>query len=381
MKENDGGARDVLILALPESAGSAIYGLVDVFASTGTLWRELVGEEPGETLIRPRIVSVSTDQFHCGNGVPVKPELTIYDNHNSEIIVVPELLLAPDDDLSGRYAEVKDWLGEAHRTGSIIYSACSGSILLAASGLLRGKTATCHWGYSDLFRQRFPDVRFTPEPSIVFADNSGRIVTAGGATSWHDLAIHIISRHCSPQEALRIAKVFLLQWHGDGQMPFASLVRRRPHADSVVRQAEDWLRDHFRQSHAVSAVVDECGIAERSLKRRFSTATGSTIIGYVQNLRVEEAKRLLESDEGSSDNIATAVGYENPAFFRRLFKRNTGLTVGQYRRMFRPISNAGRADTDEGLLAAARPQSRPAKPHNSNPDNTTQIPRRNIGRS
>lgn len=381
MKEKDRRALDVLILALPESAGSAIYGLVDVFASTGTLWRELVGEEPGETLIRPKIVSISTEQFQCGNGIPVKPELTIDDNHTSEIIVVPELLLAPDDDLAGRYAEVKEWLGKAHRTGSTIYSACSGSILLAASGLLRGKTATCHWGYSDLFRERFPDVNFTPEPSIVFADNSGRIVTAGGATSWHDLALHIISRHCSPQEALRIAKVFLLQWHGDGQMPFASLVRRRPHADSVVRQAEDWLRDHFRQSHVVSAVVEECGIAERSLKRRFSTATGSTIIGYVQNLRIEEAKRLLESSESSSDDIALAVGYENPAFFRRLFKRNTGLTVGQYRRMFRPISNAGRVVTNERPVAAAEAHSKSIKPRDPNTDKPTPVRHRIVNRS
>ncbi len=238
---------DALILALPDSAGSAIYGLVDVFASTGTLWRQLVGEDPGEMLIRPKIVSLSRDQFQCANGIPVRPEATVHDDQNAEIIVVPELLLAPDDDLSDRYAELKEWLRQKHRVGSAIYSACSGSILLAASGLLKGKAATCHWGYTDLFRRSFPEVRFTPEPNLVFADNSGRIVTAGGATSWQDLAIHIISRHCGPGEALRIAKVFLLQWHGDGQMPFASLVRRRPHADSVVRRAEDWLREHFRE--------------------------------------------------------------------------------------------------------------------------------------
>jgi transcriptional regulator GlxA family with amidase domain len=333
---------DALILALPDSAGSAIYGLVDVFASTGTLWRELVGEEPGEALIRPRIVSLSRGQFQCANGIPVTPETTIHDNHDAEIIVVPELLLAPDDDLSDRYAELKEWLRQRHRTGSAIYSACSGSILLAASGLLRGKAATSHWGYTDLFRRSFPEVRFNPEPNLVFADDSGRIVTAGGATSWQDLAIHIISRHCGPKEALRIAKVFLLQWHGDGQMPFASLVRRRSHADSVVRRAENWLREHFRKPHAVSAVVAESGIAERSFKRRFAAATGSTVIGYVQNLRIEEAKHLLEGSDGSTDDIAPSVGYENPAFFRRLFKRSTGLTMGQYRRMFRPISDAGR---------------------------------------
>jgi transcriptional regulator GlxA family with amidase domain len=165
-------------------------------------------------------------------------------------------------------------------------------------------------------------------------------VTAGGTTSWHDLAIHIISRHCSPGEALRIAKVYLLKWHGEGQLPYASLVRRQPHADAAVRRAEDWLVQHFREPHAVAAVVAASGIPERSLKRRFKAATGSTLIGHVQNLRIEAAKRMLETGDGSFEEIAAAVGYENPAFFRRLFKRATGLTPGAYRRMFRPLATA-----------------------------------------
>jgi transcriptional regulator GlxA family with amidase domain len=341
MAEDDAKTVETLIVALPESAGSAIYGLVDVFASTGTLWRQLVGDQPGRRLIRPKIVSLSRGSFRCGHGIPVSPELTINEESKADIIVVPELWLAPDDDLKQRYPKLKEWLRERYRAGNTIYSACSGAVLLAASGLLNGKSATSHWGYADLFRRSFPEVRFIPEPNIVFADQSGRIVTAGGATSWQDLAIHIISRHCSPAEALHIAKVYLLQWHGQGQLPYASLVRRQPHADSIVRRAEDWLRQHFHEQHAVAAVVTECGIPERSLKRRFRTATGSTVIGYVQNLRIEEAKRLLETSDSSSDDIAVAVGYENLAFFRRLFKRCTGLTAGQYRRMFRPISDAG----------------------------------------
>jgi transcriptional regulator GlxA family with amidase domain len=336
---------------LPESAGSGIYGLIDVFASTGTLWRELVGDEPGQRLIRPKIVSLSRDPFRCGNGIPVIPESTIGEKSNADIIIVPELWLALDDDLKPRYRELKAWLRQRHRAGTIIYSACSGSVLLAAAGLLKGKKATSHWGYADLFRRSFPDVRFTPEPNIVFADDSGRIVTAGGATSWHDLAIHIISRHCGPAEALHIAKAYLLQWHGDGQLPFASLIRRQAHADSIVRQAEEWLREHFKEAHAVANVVAECGVAERSLKRRFVAATGSTVIGYVQNLRIEEAKRLLEASDRPSDDIASAVGYENPAFFRRLFKRCTGLTMGKYRRMFRPISYASHADGGTSMRA------------------------------
>jgi transcriptional regulator GlxA family with amidase domain len=342
MANTDAHAIEALILALPESAGSAIYGLIDVLASTGTLWLDLVGDEPGRRLIQPKIVSLSRDPFHCGNAIPVTPDLTIDEKSDADIIVIPELWLAPDDDLKGRYSELKAWLRKRYQAGSTIYSACSGAVLLAASGLLNGKSATSHWGYTDLFRRSFPDVRFIPEPNIVFADDTGRIVTAGGATAWHDLAIHIISRHCSPGEALHIAKVYLLQWHGDGQLPFTSLVRRQAHADSVVRQAEDWLRTHFREPQAVAGVVAECGIPERSLKRRFSAATGSTVIGYVQNLRIEEAKRLLETGDMSFDDIAAAVGYENPAFFRKLFKRCTGLTAGNYRRMFRPIFDAAR---------------------------------------
>lgn len=328
---------DALILALPETAGSALYGMVDVLAATGTLWKELVGEDPGHRLIEPRIVAPTRQMFRCGNGIPVSPDIAIDEAKRPEIIILPELWLAPTDDMADRYPEVKDWIRYCYHQGSTLYTACSGSILLAATGLLDGREATSHWGYQDLFRASFPHVKFNPAPNLVMADTAGRIVTAGGTTSWHDLALHIIARHCSPGEAIRIAKVYLLKWHGEGQLPFASLVRRQPHADSVVRQAEAWLGEHFRKAHAVAAVVEVCRIPERSLKRRFKAATGTTLMEQVQNLRIEEAKRLLEDGELSADEIAATVGYENAAFFRRLFKRSTGLTPGAYRRMFAPM--------------------------------------------
>lgn len=357
MEQADTTTLEALILALPETAGSALYGMVDVLSSTGQLWQELVGEEGGRALIRPRIVSLTREPFHCGNAIPVSPDLAIDEISETDILILPELWLAPDDDMKGRYPELKEWICERYRAGSSIYSACSGAVLLAATGLLKGREATSHWGYADLFRESYPDVQFRPEPNLVFADQTGRIVTAGGTTSWHDLAIHIISRHCSPGEAMRIAKVYLLKWHSEGQLPYASLVRRQPHADSAVRHAEDWLSKHFRDAQAVAAVVAQSGVPERSLKRRFKTATGSTLINYVQNLRVEEAKRLLESDDSSSEDIAPAVGYENPAFFRRLFKRSTGLTPGQYRRMFRPIAGAADQGVPQaGITASGRPE-------------------------
>src|SRR5688572_27694317 len=169
-------AVDAMILALPETAGSALYGMVDVLAATGTLWRELVGEDPGLPLIRPRIVSPSRRPFRCGNGIPVSPEATTQEAGRPNIVIVPELWLAPTDDMHDRYEGLKDWLRRCHKGGSAIYSACSGSVLLAAAGLLDGREATSHWGYEDLFRKSFPKVRFNPAPNLVIADRTGRLV-------------------------------------------------------------------------------------------------------------------------------------------------------------------------------------------------------------
>ena len=209
--------------------------------------------------------------------------------------------------------------------------------MLAETGLLDGCPATSHWGYEDLFRRQYPNIKFREEPNLAFADADGHIVTAGGTTSWHDLAIHIIARHCSPGEAMNIAKVYLLKWHGEGQLPYATLVRRQPHADSVVRTCENWLSKNFQEKNGITQVISLSKVPERTLKRRFKSATGASLIEYIQNLRVEEAKRLLESDLTPVDDISNSVGYEDPAFFRRLFKRSTGLTPSQYRRMFQPV--------------------------------------------
>jgi transcriptional regulator GlxA family with amidase domain len=267
-----------LIVAVPETAGSALYGMVDVLAATGNLWQSLVGTEPARRLIRPRIVAPSAQPFRCGNGIPVSPDLTIGAAAQAEIVVLPELWLAPDQDLKGRYPELMEWIRARYREGAMIYSACSGSIMLAETGLLRGRVATSHWGYEELFRRSYPEVKFRPEPNLAFADAAGRIVTAGGTTSWHDLAIHIIARHCNPGEALRIAKVYLLKWHGEGQLPYTTLVRRSPHADSAVRSCERWLAEHFALPNPVQGAVDAARLPERTLKRRFKSATGSTLI-------------------------------------------------------------------------------------------------------
>jgi transcriptional regulator GlxA family with amidase domain len=340
MKKPNVSPINVVIVAVPETAGSALYGMVDVLLAAGNIWQTLARREPIETLFHVSILSPTGEPFMCGNGIPVSPELSVHEDPEAQVVILPELWLGPDEHLKGRYPELMAWIRRRHEAGASIYSACSGAVMLAETGLLDNCEATSHWGYQDLFRAYFPEVRFRPEPNLAFADPKGQIVTAGGTTSWHDLAIHIISRHCSPGEALRIAKVYLLKWHGEGQLPYETLVRNNPHADSVVRNCEDWLEEHFREDHVIQRVVEVSNVPERTLKRRFKLAAGSSLIERLQSLRVEEAKRLLEAGVLPVDEISFEVGYEDASFFRRLFKRLTGLTPSQYRRMFKPVLDA-----------------------------------------
>ncbi|AQZ93908.1 AraC family transcriptional regulator [Halopseudomonas phragmitis] len=328
------------ILALPETAGSALYGMLDVLLATGNLWQTLVADEPPRRCFEVSIVALSDSPFHCGHGIPVEPVCSISQAPPAELLIIPEIWLAPEERLDGRYPELMRWLQAQYRAGVAIYSACSGAILLAESGLLDNCAATSHWGYQDLFRQRYPQVRFHPEANLVVAQPNGRLVTAGGTTSWHDLALHIIARHIGIGEALRIAKVYLLKWHDEGQLPFTGLVRRTPHADAVVRRCESWLQDNFQDSQALAHLLQQAALPERTLKRRFKQATGCSLIEYLQNLRIEAAKRLLEQSRLAIEDISLAAGYEDTSFFRRLFKRLTGLTPGQYRRLFQPLARA-----------------------------------------
>ena len=327
----------VLIVALPETAGSALYGMLDVLCSAGNIFQTLVRSSDKQQLFQVCIVANSERPFTCGNGIPVTPDCSISDDPTADIIIVPEMWLGPDEALTGRHLPMIEWLRRKYEAGATLCSACSGAVILAETGLLDGCPATSHWGYQDLFRSCYPRVKFDPAPNLTYADPNGRIITAGGTTSWHDLALHLIARYASPGEALNIAKVYLLKWHSETELPFASLVRFVPHGDSVVKKCEKWLQLHFIEIDAIPQVTELAGVPERTLKRRFKSATGSSLIAYLQNLRVEEAKHLLETTDTPVDEISDAAGYSDASFFRRLFKRLTGLTPSHYRKMFQPI--------------------------------------------
>jgi transcriptional regulator GlxA family with amidase domain len=144
---------EVLVLAVPETAGSALYGMVDVLKSAGNLWQTLVRSDTEQHIFNVRIISTTNKAFTCGNNIPVQPECTIEDHPEASILILPELWLGPDEDIKDRYPELMEWIRRQYKQGITLYSACSGAIMLAESGLLDGCPATSHWGYKDLFRK------------------------------------------------------------------------------------------------------------------------------------------------------------------------------------------------------------------------------------
>jgi transcriptional regulator GlxA family with amidase domain len=148
------------------------------------------------------------------------------------------------------------------------------------------------------------------------------------------LVLYLIARHVGATAAQTVARFFALQWHHDGLAPYIVFQGRKDHGDTVVTDAQGWLSTHFSVVSPVDQLVRRSGLAERTFKRRFTEATGFAPIEYVQRLRIEDAKRRLERTDASADEISWQVGYEDAAFFRRLFKRFTGLTPGAYRRRF-----------------------------------------------
>ena len=190
--------------------------------------------------------------------------------------------------------------------------------------------------------QCFPKVILKPERIIQSSGEEHRIITAGGASAWQDLLLYLIARFAGEEEARRAAKIYLLGDRSDGQLPFASMGAQRSHDDATVARCQEWLADHYDDPSPVSRMVDLSVLPARTFKRRFKAATGYTPIGYVQAMRVEEAKQLLETTDLPTNSIGKEVGYVEPAFFRRLFKRNTGIGPGTLPATFSEYCQGGK---------------------------------------
>lgn len=325
------------LLTLPESTGSTLLGMFDVFSSVGRDWDFLTTGTPGLQLMRPQLVAPTREPFRAANGVLLAPDLDFASMPAPDLICIPDLFVAPGDPLAGRFEPAVTWLRNAHAAGATIAAACSGALLLAEAGLLDGCDATTHWAYGEAMCALYPEVNVHAARVLMASGANQRILTSGGGTSWQDMALFLIARFFGQEEAMRIARLYLLDWHSLGQLPFTALTGTRPAADAVIADAQVWLADNYANLHVVTAMTRRSGLSERSFKRRFSKATGMSPIDYVHTLRLEEAKQILETTDDPVEAVAIEIGYEDASFFRRLFRRKVGTSPSGYRRQFRTM--------------------------------------------
>jgi transcriptional regulator GlxA family with amidase domain len=323
----------VCLVAIPEVMASTLMGLYDVLNSfnlLGTYSDALAGRAH----FKAEIVATSAGPLSSASGVPVEARRSIKRIDSADVIIVPSIMVQRGEWQQGRYPELVKWLAEMHAAGAQLCSTCSGVLLLAETGLLDGKDATVHWMYAPTFRRNFPNVRLRLDRALVAAGKHQEFLMSGASTSWHDLILYLIAQHAGPTAAQAVAKFFAFQWHADGLSPYVVFEPVTDHGDAAIHKAQSWLSRHFSVANPIEQAARISGIPKRSFKRRFKSATGHAPIDYVQRLRVEDAKRRLERTHAPVDEISWKVGYEDPAFFRRLFKRITGVTAGAYRRKF-----------------------------------------------
>ncbi len=338
-QQNHSSRRHVSLVVIPEATVSSLGGMYDVFNCFEVLG-SFDDAVPASAPFTVEFVSTKRGRVDTASGLPLEVHRSLEEVTATDIVIVPSLMVEHGEWVPGRHAEVVRWLTEMHRKGALLCSACSGVLLLAETGLLDGQDATIHWAYATTFRKNFPSIHLCLDKVLVASGERAQFVMSGASASWHDLVLYLVARLVGPTAAQAISKFLLLQWHRDGQTPYISFQPKLDHEDAAVREGQEWLAGHFSVAGPVEELVRRSGLPERSFKRRFTQATGHSPMDYIQQLRVQEAKRRLERTEEAIDEISWKVGYEDPAFFRRLFKRLAGITPGAYRRKFRVPSVA-----------------------------------------
>ena len=262
----------VSILAIPEAQVTPLSGLFEILSSFGLL----AALEPGVPA-KPfdvEIVAPRDAPSRGASGLPLAADRSINDVDRTDIAIVPLMMFAGGDWKTGRYPQVVDWLQRMHRGEATLCSTCTGVLLLAETGLLDGREATIHWAFAPTFQRNFPNVGLRLEEVLIAAGKPERFVMTGGVMSWHDLALHLITRHVGPSAAQSMAQLMLLDWHSEGQAPYVGFLPAIDHDDALVRDLQKWLEKHFSVTNPVEEMALRCGLSSRSLERRFLKAAG-----------------------------------------------------------------------------------------------------------
>ncbi|GAN88756.1 GlxA family transcriptional regulator [Komagataeibacter intermedius] len=314
---------DIVLVAYPAAQKAALYGLTDLFNVADELSRKRL-ERAMPVL---RVLSVAPDQItdHRSHGAEENGPLPTAPS----VVIIPPSLTGPP--ASETVPDLLAWLRACHEGGSILAAVCAGTFLLAATGLLDGRPATTHWSAATRLQQAFPAIRIDPDRLLV---DDGDILTVGGIMSWPDLGLRLIDRLFGPAAMLETARYLLIDPPRHDQRQYRHFVPNLTHGDRTILKVQHWLRTEPARNATVADMTLMSGLEERTFLRRFHKATSHTPLAYLQHLRVEKGRNLLETTTLPLDQIAWEVGYQDSGAFRKIFTRLMGQTPAGYRKRF-----------------------------------------------
>lgn len=330
MTDND--KLNVAIVLVNEGYASTAVGPIEVFAAAGSMFNEMRGTDP-QPRFRVKMASVDGAPIESAYGLRISPDSSIAEIGPVDLVIVSASGPLPSEWIS-EYADLLPWLVERYHDGALVAGVCSGVAFLAEAGLLEGRRATTHWGVADAFSRRYPNVDWRTD--MLLTEDAG-LFCGGGVNAATDLSLYLVERLCGHRVAVECSKALLLDMPRINQSGYAILPLGRPHEDSKVRQLEDHITANFRRDVRIEELAELAGMSRRTTMRRFKEATGSLPGAYLQMVRVAAARRMLEDGAPSIQQVGISVGYENVAFFRRVFKRYSGMTPAAYRERFRRL--------------------------------------------
>lgn len=322
----------VHVLALSNCTSFMPVGFVDLLRKSIVLG-SMLPNATSRRHLEVTLVSAGEGRTVVGaGGLRLPCDATLREVRRSDLVLVP----AVDPDIAAQLAQNRDavaWVRRMHAGGADVASACTGSFLLAETGLLDRKRAATHWAFQDLFRQRYPRVRLEPQAILV---DQGRVMTAGGATSFLSLALYLVERLLGVDVARAASKMFLVDVNKSPQGAYAMFGTQKAHGDEGILRAQDIIENEIASPPRVEEIARRVAMSKRNFVRRFRAATGNAPRDYLQRVRVEAAKRALEGSRNTIAAVAREAGYGDVVAFRKLFTRLTGLTPADYRARYGP---------------------------------------------
>jgi len=321
--------KTIAIPALYTAQSIGAIGPFEILSKTCSLWRQIAQTDSGP-LFDVRIVSSNRKPIVYANGVTITPTATIQ-KCKPDIIIVPSLDEQIEDGLKQNAVYIA-WLRKRFQDGTHVSSLCTGAFVLGAAGILDGKQATTHWYFADQFKKRFPLARLREDQVIV---DEGNVVTCGAATSFLNLIIYLVGKYFGHELAVHASKIFLIDMDRPSQLPYRIFSPAIAHNDAAIARCQDFISHYLKTNLQLEALAKQAGMSPRNFSRRFKAATGNSVTGYIQKLRIEASKRLFEDSDRSAAEVTELVGYNDERSFRRLFKHHTGLSPRNYRAKFK----------------------------------------------